>query len=216
MVLGIIGKKIGMTQFFREDGRAEAVTIVEAGPCVVTQVKTATKDGYEAVQLGFGETRRLIKPLAGHQGHLARSSKFRYLREFPLEDTGEVQVGHSVDASLFQAGDIVNVMGTSKGRGFAGGIKRHGFAGGPKTHGQSDRHRAPGSIGAGTTPGRVFKGKKMAGHMGNARVTDRGLEVLQSDSERNLIIIRGAVPGPNGGLLTIRKAIKGRRLKGIV
>ena len=208
MTLGLLGKKLGMTQVFREDGRAEPVTAVEAGPCVVTQVKTTTKDGYEAVQLGFGEARRLTKPM---EGHLRHTGKFRHLREMPARDLTEVQVGQRVDASLFQPGDLVDVTGTSKGRGFAGVVKRHGFHGGPKTHGQSDRHRAPGSIGGGTSPGRVFKGKKMAGHMGNARVTTRGLEVIQVDAERNLLLIKGAVPGARNGLLVIRQAKKSLR-----
>ena len=208
MVRGLLGKKVGMTQVFREDGRAEPVTAVEAGPCVVTQVKTLANDGYEAVQLGFGEVRRLTKPV---EGHLRRTGRFRHLRELPARDLAEVQVGQRVDVSLFQPGDLVDVTGTSKGRGFAGVVKRHGFSGGPKTHGQSDRHRAPGSIGAGTTPGRVFKGKKMAGHMGNARVTARGLEVIQVDTERNLLLIKGAVPGARNGLLIIRQAKKSLR-----
>ncbi len=207
MTVGLLAKKIGMTQVFLEDGRAEQVTAVEAGPCVVTQIKTLAKDGYEAVQLGFGDARRLTKPL---EGHLRHTDKFKHLREFPARDLAELQVGQKVDASLFQPGDLVDVTGTSKGRGFAGGVKRHGFHGGPKTHGQSDRHRAPGSIGAGTTPGRVLKGKKMAGHMGNVRVTTRGLEVIQVDTERNLILIKGAVPGARSGLLLIRQSNKGQ------
>ena len=208
MTIGILGKKLGMTQMYREDGRAEAVTVVEAEPSVVTQVKTVAHDGYEAVQLGYGETRRISKP---RQGHLRRTGNFRYLRELPTVDLAEVQIGHKVDASQFQPGDVVNVTGTSKGKGFAGGVKRHGFHGGPKTHGQSDRHRAPGSIGGGTTPGRVFKGKKMAGHMGNQRVTTQGLEVIQVDPERNLLLLKGAVPGARNGLLIIRPKGKSGR-----
>ena len=194
-----------MTQIFTPDGRAEAVTAVEAGPCVVTQVKTKVKDGYDALQVGFGERRRLSKPL---EGHLRRTGKFRYLREFPVEELSDVQVSQEIDASLFKAGDLVDVTGTSKGRGFAGGVRRHGFHGGPKTHGQSDRHRAPGSIGAGTTPGRVIKGMKMAGHMGNRRVTTQHLEVLEVDPERNLLLLKGAVPGARNSLLLIQKAKK--------
>lgn len=208
MTVGLLGKKIGMTQVFLEDGRAEPVTAVEAGPCVVTQVKTLANDGYEAVQLGFGEVRRLSKP---EEGHLRRTGRFRHLRELPVRDLAEVQVGQRVDAGLFQPGDLVDVTGTSKGRGFAGVVKRHGFHGGPKTHGQSDRHRAPGAIGAGTSPGRVLKGMRMAGHMGNARVTARGLEVVQVDAERNLLLIKGAVPGARNGLLIIRQSKKGQR-----
>ena len=208
MVVGLIGKKLGMTQVFREDGRTEAVTVVEAGPCVVTQVKTTVKDGYEAVQLGYGKVRRLTRPLAGH---LRRTQQFRHLREMNVPDLADVQVGQKVDASLFQPGDLVDVTGISKGRGFAGVVKRHGFAGGPKTHGQSDRHRAPGSIGGGTTPGRVLKGKKMAGHMGNVRVTAQGLEVIQADPERDLLLLRGSVPGARNGLLIIRQSKKTSR-----
>ena len=205
MVLGLLGKKIGMTQLFRPDGRAEAVTAVEAGPCVVTQVKTQAKDGYDGLQVGFGEKRRLNSPM---EGHLRQTGKFRYLREIPIEDLADVEIGQTIDASIFKPGDLVDVTGNSKGRGFAGGIKRHGFHGGPKTHGQSDRHRAPGSIGAGTTPGRVLKGQKMAGHMGNHRVTTSNIEVLEADPERNLLLLRGAVPGARNGLVMIRKAKK--------
>jgi large subunit ribosomal protein L3 len=207
MTVGLLGKKIGMTQVFLEDGRSTGVTVVEAGPCVVTQVKTVTKDGYDAVQLGFGEARRLNKP---REGHLARTEKFKYLREFQTEDMGEVQVGQTVDAGMFESGDRVDVTGTSKGKGFAGGIKRHGFHGGPKTHGQSDRHRAPGSVGAGTSPGRVFKGKRMAGHMGSERVTTQGLEIIQVDQERNLLLIKGSVPGSRDGFLSITRSRKGK------
>ena len=207
MIQSFLGKKIGMTQVFRPDGRAEAVTAVEAGPCVVTQLKTKDRDGYDAAQIGFGEKRRLTKPL---EGHLKGNGKFRYLREVSLEDGAEIEVGHKIDVSLFAPGEMVDVSGTSIGRGFAGGIKRHGFHGGPKTHGQSDRHRAPGSIGAGTTPGRVLKGLKMAGHMGNHRATVQNLEVLEVDPDRNLLLLRGAVPGSRNGLLLIHKARKRR------
>ncbi len=204
VVQGILGKKIGMTQVFREDGRVESVTAIQAGPCTVTQVKTKVKDGYEAVQLGFEEVKDLNTP---EKGHLKRvEGLFRHLREFEAADLSEVQVGQRLGVSLFQPGDIVNVTGTSKGRGFAGGVKRHGFAGGPKTHGQSDRHRAPGSIGATTSPGKVWKGMKMAGHMGNARVTVKHLEVVTTDVERNLLMVKGAVPGGRNGLLMILKA----------
>ncbi len=200
-----------MTQVFQEDGTAQAVTVVEAGPCMVTQVKTAANDGYQAVQLSFREKRRLSK---AEEGHARGMGRFRYLREMPPADLDYVQVGQTVDVSIFQPGDIINVTGTTKGRGFAGGIKRHGFSGGPKTHGQSDRHRAPGSIGAGTTPGRVFKGKRMAGHMGNVRVTARNVEVVQVDVERNLLLIKGSVPGANRQLVLIQHTIKGiKRLR---
>lgn len=211
MPIGLLGEKLGMTQVFREDGTAQAVTVLQAGPCMVTQVKTMAKDGYEAVQLSFGEKRRLNK---AEEGHLRQAGKFRYLRELPPADLDYVQVGQTVDVSIFQAGDIINVTGTTKGRGFAGGIKRHGFSGGPKTHGQSDRHRAPGSIGAGTTPGRVLKGKRMAGHMGNVRVTAQNVEVVQVDVERNLLLIKGSVPGANRQLVLIQHNIEGiQRLK---
>ena len=203
MVHGLIGKKIGMTQVFRPDGRAEAVTALEAGPCVVTQIKTMVKDGYDALQVGFGKVRHINKP---KEGHLKGTGPFRYLREVPTEELGDLQVGKQLDVSLFAVGDRVNVTGTSKGRGFAGGIKRHGFHGGPKTHGQSDRHRAPGSIGAGTTPGRVLKGQKMSGHMGNHRVTTKNLEVIEVDPDRNLLLLRGGVPGARNSLIIIRKA----------
>ena len=206
-VQGIIGKKIGVTQVFREDGAADCVTAVHVGPCTVTQVKRLERDGYETVQLGYEPVKRLNKP---RQGHLTPTGKlFRYLREVGAEDATEVEVGQEIDASLFQPGDKIDATGWSKGRGFAGGVKRHGFKGGPKTHGQSDRHRAPGSVGAGTSPGRVVKGHKMAGHMGNARVTVRNLEVVSVDPERNLLLLKGAVPGARNSLLIIYKA--GRR-----
>jgi large subunit ribosomal protein L3 len=207
MIQGIIGKKIGMTQVFHEDGTVEAVTAIEAGPCFVTQIKTRDKDGYEAVQLGFGEAKRLNSP---EKGHLKRAGRLlRYLREFKATDLATIQVGQKVDVSLFQEGELVNVTGISKGRGFAGGVKRHHFRGGPKTHGQSDRHRAPGSIGSTTFPGRVWKGQRMAGHMGNQRVTVRNLKVVKADPARNLLLVRGGVPGSRNGLLLITKSGKG-------
>lgn len=205
MVTGIIGRKLGMTQAFREDGRVEAVTAIEAGPCFVTQVKRAVKDGYDAVQLGFGTAKRLNQP---EKGHLGKLGLLKYLREFEASGIDAIEVGQRVDASMFEPGEVVDVAGTSKGKGFAGGVKRHHFAGGPKTHGQSDRHRAPGSIGATTTPGRVFKGLRMAGHMGNERVTVRRLTVVEADPERNLLLLKGSVPGPKNGVLTIRKSTR--------
>jgi large subunit ribosomal protein L3 len=205
MIQGVIGRKLGMTQVFRDNGKAEAVTIVEAGPCIVVQVKTEAKEGYNAAQLGFGKAKKLKSP---QRGHLKELGEFRYLREFKLTETEEVKVGDKVDVSLFQAGDLVDITGVSKGKGFAGVVKRHGFAGGPKTHGQSDRHRAPGSIGASTSPGRVLKGTRMAGRMGNQRLTVRNLEVLRTDSERNLLLVKGAVPGAKNGLLLIGKSGK--------
>lgn len=203
MALGIIGRKLGMTQTFSENAKAEAVTAIEAGPCTVIQVKTDTKEGYNAVQLGFGEAKRLKSP---QQGHLKKLGEFKYLREFRIEDVESVEVGQKIDASLFKAGDLVDVSGISKGKGFAGVVKRYHFAGGPKTHGQSDRHRAAGSIGASASPGRVWKGMRMAGHMGNEQVTVRNLEIIKADPERNLLLIKGAVPGAKNGLLLIKKS----------
>jgi large subunit ribosomal protein L3 len=203
MIQGIIGKKLGMTEVFRENGEAEAVTAIEAGPCTVIQVKSVAREGYDAAQLGFGETARLKSP---QQGHLKGWGKLKYLREFRLIDDEVVKVGERVDVTLFKAGELVDITGVSKGKGFAGVVKRHGFAGGAKTHGQSDRHRAPGSIGATTSPGRVFKGMRMAGHMGNGRVTVSHLEVFETDAARNLLLVRGAVPGAKNGLLIVRKS----------
>jgi len=203
MLSGLIGRKIGMTQVFTEGGTVEAVTAIEAGPCTVTQIKSVDKEGYNAVQLGFGEAKRLNSP---ERGHLGKLGLFKHLREFRVEDTSDIELGHRIDVSLFQSGDLVDVIGVSKGKGFAGTVKRHHFAGGPKTHGQSDRHRAPGSIGAGTDPGRVLKGHKMAGHMGNRRVTVKRIKVVKADPDRNLLLVGGAVPGARNGLLEIRKS----------
>lgn len=208
MTEGIIGKKLGMTQVFREDGQAEAVTAIEAGPCTIAQVKTVAKEGYNATQLGFGEARG---PKSPRRGRAQESAQFKHLREFRVDDIESIAAGQKVDVSLFKAGDLVDVIGISKGKGFAGTVKRHHFAGGPKTHGQSDRHRAPGSIGATTTPGRVFKGMRMAGHMGNKRVTVCNLEVFQADPARSLLLIKGAVPGMRNGLLLIRKSRRGKK-----
>ena len=203
MVQGIIGKKIGMGQIFADDGKVEALTAIEAGPCVVIQVKTKDKEGYNAAQLGFGQSKRLNSP---QKGHLKKLGQFKHLQEFRLADTGDIKIGDKIDVSLFKEGDLVNITGVSKGKGFAGVVKRHHFAGGPKTHGQSDRHRAPGSIGSTTSPGRVLKGMRMAGHMGNRRVTVQHLYVYKADPESNLLLIRGAVPGAKNGLLLIKKA----------
>jgi len=205
MFHSIIGRKLSMTQIFKE-ARAEAVTAIEAGPCIVTQVKTMTKEGYNAAQLGFGEAKRLKSP---QQGHLKGLGQFKYLREFRIDDNEAIEPGQRIDVSLFKTGDLVNITGVSKGKGFAGVVKRHHFAGGPKTHGQSDRHRAPGSIGATTSPGRVLKGKRMAGHMGNSKVTVRHLEIIEADPTRNLLLVKGAVPGAKNGLLLIRKSSEG-------
>jgi large subunit ribosomal protein L3 len=217
MINGILGKKVGMTQIFDEKGLVVPVTIIEAGPCRVTQVKTKEKDGYEAVQVGFGETHRLNDPAQGHQksllrtegqGNRAKTYGLKYLREFPEVEAAAHEIGEEIKADIFKAGDIVDVTGTSKGKGFAGVVKRHHFRGGPKTHGQSDRLRAPGSIGSGTTPGRVVKGLRMAGHMGQERVTTQNLKIVRVDAEKNLVLIKGTVPGVNGGLVMIRKAVK--------
>ena len=212
MIRGLIGKKLGMTQVFDETGVVHPVTVVEAGPCVVTQVMTPERNGYGALQLGFGLSKRLNKPEQGQR----RASGFmsRTLREVQADDPASFEVGQVINADVFAQGELVDVTGTSKGRGFQGGVKRHGFAGGPKTHGQSDRLRAPGSIGACATPGRVFKGMRMAGHMGHERVTVQGLEIVRVDPERNLLLIKGSVPGPNEGLLIIRRAVKSTKKKG--
>jgi large subunit ribosomal protein L3 len=205
MIQGIIGRKLGMTQVYRDNGRAETVIIVGAGPCTVVQVKTEAKEGYNAAQLGFGEAKKMKST---QKGHIKEMGNFRYLREFRLVDAEGVKVGDRIDVSLFKSGDSVDITGVSKGRGFAGVVKRYNFAGGPKTHGQSDRHRAPGSIGASASPGRVLKGTHMPGRMGNERVTVRNLEVIQTDTESNMLLVKGAVPGAKNGLLLIRKSGK--------
>lgn len=210
MFPGIIGRKIGMTQLFKENGGVAAITAIQAGPVVVTQVKTRDKDGYSAIQVGLVENAVKQSRLSSPQkGHLRGLEGIRYLREFRTDPdflrTSLVKRGDKVDVGFLKPGDLVNISGFSKGRGFAGVVKRHHFAGGPKTHGQSDRHRAPGSIGSTTFPGRVLKGKRMAGHMGNRRVTVRNLEVVRVEPERNLLLVKGAVPGANKGLLVIEK-----------
>ena len=202
MLQGFLGKKIGMTQIFREDGRVVPVTVIEAGPCVVTQVKTLENDGYEAVQLGFGDVKHRNKPQAGH---LKNSKLSRYLREVSTDDTSEFEVGQTINVDIFETGEKIDVIGKSKGRGFAGVMKRWNFGGGPRTHGQSDRARAPGSIGGGTTPGKVYKCLKMAGHMGNRRITVKGLEIVEIDSERNLLLVKGGIPGATNSLVQIRR-----------
>jgi large subunit ribosomal protein L3 len=213
---GILGKKVGMTQIFGERGEAIPVTVIEAGPCFVAQIKTVEQDGYAAVQLGFEETKpkRLTQP---QLKHLQKSNlpALRHLRELRIGDDelATFEEGQKLTVDIFAEGEFVDVTGTSKGRGFAGVVKRHGFRGGPKTHGQSDRLRAPGSVGACTTPGRVFKGKRMPGRMGGERVTTQGLQVVLVDPERNLLALRGAVPGSKNGLLLIREARKTRLRK---
>ena len=192
-----------MTQVFQEDGRVERVTVVQAGPCHVTGIRTFDRDGYEAVQLAFGETKeaRLNKPLLGHLKK-ADAPALRHVKEF-RDEAGELTVGETVTVDAFEVGQTVKVSGTSKGKGFQGTIKRHRFASGPKSHG-SHNVRAPGSIGASATPSRVMKGIKSPGQMGNKRVTQRGLTVVQIDSERNLLVVRGAVPGPRNGVVEVR------------
>ena len=274
MLNALLGRKVGMTQIFGPNGTAIPVTVIEAGPCVVTQVKTSARDGYEAVQIGFEgtTTKHATRPELGHLGYSLpllkgqrkslqayqqkqratsegpenadttetdtdksdseKPSKqiekllkvrdnrqrrpgpelgpFKVLREVGLQEgttTDSMELGASFDVGLFRDGESVDIVGTTKGKGFQGGVKRHGFSGGPRTHGQSDRTRAPGSIGSGTTPGRVLKGTRMAGHMGNARVTAKKLQVVQADPERNLLVVKGSVPGANGSLLMIKKQV---------
>jgi len=192
-----------MSRIVSPEGSVVATTLLSVGPCYVTQLKTPERDGYEAAQIGYEESRKLNRP---QEGHLGRGPKLRHLREVPVQPGDELSVGQKFDVSVFNPGDRVDVVGDSKGRGFAGVMKRHGFHGGPKTHGQSDRWRAAGSIGAGTTPGRVLKGTRMAGRMGAERVTVKNLEVLATDPERALLAVKGAVPGASGGLLTILKS----------
>ncbi|HIM60794.1 MAG TPA: 50S ribosomal protein L3 [Dehalococcoidia bacterium] len=202
-IAGLLGRKIGMTTYYHEDGTAESVTAVEVGPCVVTQVKTEARDGYEAVQLGFGSARRLNSPEAGHQDRSGR--RFTHLQEFGVDDLSEFEVGQEIKADVFEVGEPIKVIGTSKGKGFSGVVRRWGFRGGPKTHGQSDRHRSPGSIGAGTSPGRVWPGQKMPGHYGVDRVTVKGLKIVATDPEKNVVLVRGPIPGANNGIVRIEK-----------
>ncbi|GIW13518.1 MAG: 50S ribosomal protein L3 [Tepidiforma sp.] len=204
---GMLGRKLGTTQVFDAQGRLRGVTAVEVGPCYVTLIRTPEKDGYSAVQVGYQEDRRLNKPETGHL-RAAGGLKLRHLAEFRTDGTASYNLGDRLGVELFEVGSLVDVTGTSKGRGYQGGVRRHGFRGGPRTHGQSDRHRAPGSIGSGTTPGRVLKGTRMAGHMGAERVTVRNLEVVTRNDEAGVIFIAGSVPGPKGGLVRIRKARK--------
>ena len=209
MLKGLIGRKIGMTQIFDESGRAIPVTLLEAGPCFVSQVKNAETDGYSAVQLAFGEVKpkRLSK---AELGHLKTNNlpPVRVLREFRTKKLEDINPGDELKASVFAAGEYVDVVGTSKGKGFAGAMKRHGFHGGPKSHGQSDRQRSPGSSGSGTTPGRVYKGKRRPGHMGDVQVTSSHIRIAMVDPERNLIAVQGSVPGAKGGTVIIKEARK--------
>jgi len=202
---GLLGRKIGMSRIFDARGQVVPVTVIEAGPCYVTQIKRAEKDGYNAIQLGFGAAKRLNKPARGHLGSV---SPLHHLREVRINDVSRYQVGQTLDVNLFKVGDLVDVIGVSKGRGFAGVMKRHGFAGGPATRGQSDRQRHPGSIGTTNTPGWVEKGRRMGGHMGNARATVMNLRVVVVDLERHLLAVEGGVPGALQGVLLIRRARK--------
>lgn len=211
MIKGIIGKKVGMTQIFDENGTVIPVTLIEAGPCYVTQKKSVETDGYNAIQIGFEELseKRVKKPIVGHLKK-ANAPMLRHLREFRVDDPSDYEEGQKIDASVFEVGDVVDVSGVSKGKGFAGTVKRHHFRGGPKTHGQSDRWRAPGSVGAGSTPGRVFKGTRMPGRMGDERVTVQNLKVAIVDADKNLVGIKGSVSGGKNGLVIIHEAVKGR------
>lgn len=205
----ILGRKKGMTQLFAEDGTATGCTVVEAGPCVVMQVRTQERDGYDAVQLGFEDLpdRLAKKPMRG-AAKLAGTAAKRFLREDRLKEPAEVGVGDAVTVESFSEGDLVDVIGTSKGRGFAGTIKRHGFSRGPKTHG-SMNYRRPGSIGCSASPSRVMKGKRMSGHYGAKRKTSKNLEILRVDQDRGLLFVKGAVPGPNGGFVQVQSARTG-------
>jgi large subunit ribosomal protein L3 len=216
MVNALMGRKIGMTQVFTDTGEAVAVTVLEVGPNYVTQIKTPERDGYEAVQIGFLESKKLNKPERGHLRNVDVQG-LRHLHEV-RGSAEDVEIGQTLGADLFSKGEKVDVTvgavgGTagSKGKGFAGVVKRHNFRGGPKTHGQSDRHRAPGSIGASSTPGRVFKGMRMAGQMGNRRATILNLTVVDTIPERNLLLVKGGVPGAKNGIVVVRKAVKGRK-----
>ncbi|HET8572126.1 MAG TPA: 50S ribosomal protein L3 [Candidatus Limnocylindria bacterium] len=206
MPAGLIGRKLGMTRIFGDDGSVVPVSVIEAAPNTVTRLRTPEQDGYTALQLGAGTARRMTRPVAGQFKQLDRDhQKPRHVREVRVEATDGYEAGQQLDVSLFEAGELIDVTGVSKGKGFAGVIARHNFRRGPKTHG-SDHHRAPGSVGAGTTPGRVFLNTRMAGHMGNQQVTVKKLKVVRVDPERNLILVRGAVPGARNGLLLLQKA----------
>jgi large subunit ribosomal protein L3 len=207
---GVLGEKLGMTQVFDDEGRIVPVTVVQAGPCVVTQIRDQQKDGYTAVQLGFGQIdpRKVNKPRTGHFEKAGVTPR-RYLVELRADDTTEYELGQEITASVFEAGQKIDVTGTSKGKGTAGVMKRHGFHGLGASHGTQRKHRSPGSIGGCATPGRVFKGMRMAGRMGNVRKTVQNLTVHSVDAEKGLILVKGAVPGPNGGLVLVRTAVKG-------
>ncbi len=208
---GLLGRKLGMTTVFNERGEAIPVTVIEAGPNHVLNVRTKDRDGYEAVQIGFGDVnpRRLTKPVLGQMK--GAGVAVRYIREMSADSVADHNVGDTLDVDLFNADDLVDVTGTSKGKGFAGVMKRHNFRGGKRTHGQSDRERAPGSLGAGTTPGKVWKGKRMAGRMGNDRKTIQRLRVVRVDGERHLLLIKGSVPGAKNGLVYVRRTVKPKK-----
>jgi len=207
---GILGTKLGMTEIFTEDSRAVPVTVIQAGPCVVTQVKTVERDGYTAVQLAYAEAARgkASKPMEGHF-KAAGAKPMRHLVELRTDADASFEPGQEITVGIFEPGERADVIGVSKGKGFSGPMKRHGFAGLGSSHGTERKHRSPGSVGACATPSRVFKGMRMAGQFGNARVTVLNLEVVESDPERNLLLLRGAVPGPNGGLVMVRSSVKG-------
>jgi large subunit ribosomal protein L3 len=209
MPKAILGKKVGMTQVFTDEGIAVPVTVIEAGPCTVAQKKTNAKDGYNAIQIGFGEKRENLfnKPMKGHYEKAGIKPK-RYLREIRVDDIDAYEVGQEIKADIFAPGEKVDVVGTTKGRGFAGGIKRHGFHRGPMAHG-SKYHRRPGSLAA-KGPARVFKGRKLPGHYGAERVTIQNLEVVRADAGQNLLAVKGAIPGPRGGLVMVKQSVKAR------
>lgn len=202
MTIGLIGRKVGMTQIFQDDGTMIPVSVVAIQPNTVTRLRTPERDGYTAIQLGVEPSKKLTKPEAGQLKDLP---KVAVIREFRIEDASGFEVGQTLDVSFFEAGDVIDVTGTSKGKGFAGTVKRHNFKRGPKTHG-SDHHREPGSIGPGTTPGRVYRGSRMAGHMGHERVTVKKLQVVRTDPERNLLLVKGSVPGAPNALVLVKKA----------
>ena len=200
-IKGIIGKKLGMSTMYDADGKVQPVTVIQAGPCTVTQVKTLDNDGYNAVQIGFSEVKKINSPQSGHQER--SGGKFSTLQEFEVENLDEIEVGQSITSNIFVDQKSVKVTSTTKGKGFSGGVKRYGFKGGPKTHGQSDRHRAVGSIGAGSSPGRVWPGTKMPGQYGNKTATVKGLKVVKVDVKENILLLRGAVPGYSGATVRV-------------
>jgi large subunit ribosomal protein L3 len=212
-VKGILGRKIGMTQVFDDNGHAVPVTVLQAGPCRVAQVKTSETDGYSAVQLAYEPAANVNKPMAGHYKK-ADIDPARHLVELRLDDVDDYPLGSEVKADVFEPGELVDVIGVTKGKGFAGGMKRHHFAGLSATHGTQRKHRSPGAIGACATPARVFKGTRMAGHLGHRRVTTLNLKVITADADRNLLLVKGAVPGPKGSVVMVRSAVRLRQRSG--